>query len=58
MEELISITRRKYLTIKMMQRGYDFFTCTEAVSSSALAHPEWDMEEKKTWYEWEEQKDE
>lgn len=31
----------------------DVFMAMEAVSSLAVAHPEWDMAEEKTWEEWE-----
>jgi hypothetical protein len=48
------ITRQRYLLIKVMvDSECDAFTAMEAVSSTALAHPEWDLDEKKTWKEWE-----
>lgn len=52
-------TRRRYLTISLyadaMERGVSIspFLVAEAVSSTALEHPEWDMDERKTWAEWE-----
>jgi hypothetical protein len=34
-------------------KGANFFESIEAVASVALDHPEWDMEETKTWESWE-----
>lgn len=48
------MTRRKYLTIKALLAGAGLFVATEAVASTAIEHPEWDMSETKTWKEWEE----
>jgi hypothetical protein len=42
-----------YLLMKAMENGAGPFLALEAVSSTAIEHPEWDMEEKKTWKEWE-----
>lgn len=47
------ITRRQYLTIKALVNGTTWFVAIEAVSSTAIEHPEWDMEEQKTYDEWE-----
>jgi len=51
------ITRRAYLTIKAMEGGYGSLVSVcvaiEAVASTALEHPEWDMEERRTWRDWE-----
>jgi hypothetical protein len=47
------LTRRRYLLIKMLEAGTSIFVAHEAVASTALAHPEWDMDEEKTWAEWE-----
>ena len=46
------LTRRQWLTRRMILEGSDIWTAIESVSSVALAHPEWDMEEEKTWEEW------
>lgn len=47
-------TRRQYMTRKLlMSGGVSVFTAIEAVSSTALAHKEWDMDEQHTWPEWE-----
>jgi hypothetical protein len=51
MSELVP--RKRYLLIQALMTGTDIFTATEAVSSTAIEHPEWDMEEEKTWEEWE-----
>ncbi len=51
-------TRRRFLTISLyadaMERGVSIspFLVSEAVASTALEHPEWDMDERKTWAEW------
>lgn len=48
------ISRRTYLTLKaMMVDGVNIFLAREAVATTALEHPEWDMDEEHTWTEWE-----
>lgn len=47
------MTRRRYLILKALDRGAGLFTAQEAVASVAMEHPEWDMNEIKTWDEWE-----
>lgn len=47
------ITRRRYLTLKALEAGAGVFLAAEAVASTALEHPEWDMDEQRTWTEWE-----
>lgn len=47
------ITRRQYLSFKALIAGTPTLMLKEAVSTTALAHPEWDMSEEKTWEEWE-----
>jgi hypothetical protein len=47
------ISRRRYLLMVTILAGTDMFTAAEAVSSTAIEHPEWDMDECKTWQEWE-----
>lgn len=49
-EELLTL--RQYLTRKVILEGTDIWTAIEAVNSTALAHPEWELEEEKTWEEW------
>lgn len=49
----VKITRRNYLTIKALAAGGGPFLAAEAVATTALEHPEWDMEEKRTFDEWE-----
>jgi NO-binding membrane sensor protein with MHYT domain len=46
-------TRRRWLTIQAMLGGAPIWAATEAVATVAIEHPEWDMEEEKTWEEWE-----
>jgi hypothetical protein len=48
------ISRRMYLVTQLLLEGTPILSAIEAVSSTALAHPEWDMDEMKTWSEWEE----
>lgn len=48
------ITRRSYLTTQAMLAGAQPFLAVEVVASTAIEHPEWDMDEVKTWDEWEE----
>lgn len=48
-----TITRRQYLTMKAIEGGAGIFGAIEAVATTALEHPEWDMAELKTWPEWE-----
>src|SRR3954462_692022 len=46
-------TRRQFLIYHaIMDGGADYFTAAEAVASTALEHPEWDMDETHTWREW------
>ena len=46
-------TRRRYLLMKACMDGAYSFVAAEAVASTALEHPEWDMDEERTWDEWE-----
>lgn len=46
------ITRRTWLTMRVMGSGCGWIVATEAVSSTAIEHPEWDMDEAKTFEEW------
>jgi hypothetical protein len=50
-DELIPM--RRYLLVKVLMTGSDIFTATEAVYSTAIEHPEWNLDEEKTWEEWE-----
>lgn len=51
----VTMTRRRYLLIKACLAGAHWTIAHEAVSSTAIEHPEWDMEEERTWAEWERQ---
>ena len=42
-----------YLTVKAVAAGVNSFLASEAVASTAIEHPEWDMDERRTWEEWE-----
>ena len=48
------ISRRMYMVTCALLDGAPVLSAIEAVTSTALAHPEWDMNELKTWSEWEE----
>lgn len=59
-EPPLLLTRRAYLLIRALEAGAaggnDYVTLTlarEAVASTALAHPDWDMSEVRTLAEWE-----
>jgi hypothetical protein len=54
------ITRRRYLIIKVLETmeidvpwPIVVGVVVEAVASIAIDHPEWDLDEMKTWKEWE-----
>jgi hypothetical protein len=49
------MTRRSYLMVKAMEleESPSLWLASEAVASTALEHPEWDMAETKSWAEWE-----
>ena len=47
------LTKRQYLVRRAMAAGAYMWTAMEAVASVAIEHPEWDMDEEKTWKEWE-----
>jgi hypothetical protein len=47
------LTRRQYLIRRALIDGASTFGASEAVSSVAMAHPEWDMNEERTWEQWE-----
>lgn len=46
-------SRRKYMILKALNTGCTVFEAMEAVSSVAIENPGWDMEELKSWTEWE-----
>jgi len=47
------MTRQTYLLVKANLAGGSFWVNQEAVASTALAHPEWDLTEMKSFAEWE-----
>lgn len=47
------MTRRQWLTRQAILGGAAPLEAIEAVSSVALSHPDWDLDEEKTWAEWE-----
>lgn len=46
------VTRRQFLIFRSVERGAAPFLAEEAVANTALAHPEWDMNEKRSWDDW------
>lgn len=46
------LSRRAYLAIRAMEAGATMPLAIEAVASLALEHPEWDMDERRTWWDW------
>lgn len=49
-------TRRQFLTYRtIMDTGAPVWTAMEAVATTAIEHPEWDMDEEMTWAQWEAQ---
>lgn len=52
------VTMRTYLAVQVMAiTGCNQFEAIEAVSSTALAHPEWDLDKRMSWQEWAEELD-
>lgn len=49
------ITRRQYLTMRAIEQGASLFGAIEAVASVSIEHPEWELDERRTWPEWEKQ---
>ena len=49
------VTRRQYYLIGLLSEGYDWSVAMESIASTAIEHPEWDLDERKTLAEWEEQ---
>ncbi len=47
------ISRRSYLVIQAcLKTGANIFEANEAVASTALEHPDWDLDERKPWRDW------
>jgi hypothetical protein len=46
-------TRHQFMVYRLVMEGTPVFSAVEAVSSTALEHPDWDMDETFTWAEWE-----
>jgi hypothetical protein len=60
-DDSMMISRQSYLTLKSRQPSQHAFpvplcVATEAVATMAIEHPEWDMDEIKTWDQWEKQR--
>lgn len=47
-----TFTRRQFLEYQAIMGGTNLFLAKEAVASTAIEHPEWDMDEEMTWAEW------
>ena len=55
------ISRRRYLITKTLLSDpgvVSIWMAVEAVATTAMEHPEWDMQETMTWGEWEDRGDE
>jgi hypothetical protein len=46
-------TRREFMIYEAVMAGADLMTAVEAAASTAIEHPEWDMDEAMTWQQWE-----
>lgn len=46
------VPRRTYLMTMALLEGAAWPLAVEAVATVALEHPEWDMNEKRSWDEW------
>lgn len=47
------VSLRMYLIVRtMVETDCSVPVATEAVASTAIEHPEWDMEQRRTWDEW------
>ncbi len=48
-------TRRQFMEYRrVMDDGQPCWVAQEAVTTAALEHPDWDLDEEMTWAEWEE----
>jgi hypothetical protein len=45
-------SRRLWLIMAAVNRGASPHQAREAVASLAIEHPEWDLDERKTWAQW------
>lgn len=52
MDKNTVMTRDRYLTLSLILSGVPWYLAKEAVATTAIEHPEWDMNEEKTWKEW------
>jgi hypothetical protein len=52
MADLKHVTRRNFLVAEAMLLGTPMSLAVEAVSTTAVEHPELDMHEIRTWAEW------
>lgn len=56
MDDEPTMTLRSYLTIVgMVTTGCDIHTAMEAVASTAIEHPEWDLTVRDSFDKWQEQ---
>lgn len=46
------ITLRQYLLMDLLADGVDWSIAMEAIHSTAIEFPDWDLDEKRTWAEW------
>lgn len=50
--ELETMSLRQFLLLTALREDTNMFIAIEAVSTTALAHPEWDMNERKPLAVW------
>ena len=51
------MSRRQYLVLRTMElTGCDVFLAQEAVASTAIEHPEWDLTRRATWDQFEKER--
>jgi hypothetical protein len=46
-------TRRQYMIRKLLHQGSSFPSAVEAVTNVGRVHRDWNMEQQRTWAEWE-----
>lgn len=47
-----TISRRNYLILKVTAEGHDWPHAIETVTRAAVEHPDWDMDEVRSWSQW------
>ncbi len=50
-------TRRQFMEYSRIMEGEPCWNARQAVATAALEHPDWELDEKMTWAEWNERED-